>query len=1093
MKLLKNTSLLRGLAAVMAVLLALTAVGYTIATSNIAVGMVDSFFGVDRTIYNDWTETVDGYTIPGAVNGYSYKRGVSYATTFPNAAAYASALKAHAIKQGEEGFALLKNDNNALPLAAGANVALFGWNAYNMPSGHTGGPAGNTDHITLFDAMTANGFKLNATVTADDFSEIGETTDSRGRTVRSDVAAMKSASDNYTVPELWKENAAWNINKNNTTAIIVLGRGGGEGANYFPDRATNAADPLALSENEQAMIKYAKEHCSKVVVLIATANAMEIAPIAKGGALEVDAIGFIGIPNDYQYQGVANVLAGKVNATGALTDTFAVDNSFNPAVINMGEQKYADLDTINNFADPLQRDTTRYNANNYIVEAEGIYVGYKYYESRYFDSIANPSFNAKDPVGSTKIGQPWDYKNEVVYTFGHGLSYTPYTQELKDVKINLSENGRITATVDVTNKGTKDDTFLVQLYVNKPYTKYDIEHKVEKSAVDFLTSGKITVKAGATSSLELSVPARYLASWDSTALGGAGTYVLDEGNYYFTAAAGAHEAANSFLKAQGFTTDGTTAENAVVVWDELEKFDDKTFSVSNGVEVRNQMKNSDINYFLGDGTVTYLSRSDYKATFPKNYTNLVNASGIPCEEPFKISGAKRENEWLIELVNAQYVLKEAPEAQWANINGVLPANVGEGKQFPTVWAYIMNVATTNPEAFNNIKSAEWQAVAKALRLDVAIASVGGGGHAAREFPGIGNPGSAQSESVLGYSQTLYLDEERTTSMKLNVASNTMLAISFNPELAYEWGRIEGEGGLWLQKTASPREYSTNAVTVWGGGLNQHRTPYNGRNSEYMSEDPMLTNIIGEAQYRGSGEMGAINGPKHMGFNDQEKNRQGNACYMTEQKVRETDTRCYEGAMRAHEGGATGVMMSFARIGATNATNSYGYLHNIIRGEWGFTGIVSTDMGQGMGYHELGSMIMATVNEYASMRGGDHFMGSAEAPDLAATAPNGRPNLTLDAARRDPAFAEQARQTALYSLYTIAHSGSGVYVEEVPNMGQDIVVEAYTIDHHDPTGERIPHVGWEYIFITVSAIFGVLCAAATVGAVVSALNTKKEEK
>ena len=1091
MKFNKRASLFRGLAAITALLFALSTVGYSIAMSNIAVGMVDSFFGVDRTIYNDWTEEVEGYTIPGSVEGYSYLKGVSYETDHATVEEYVDALKAHIIKQGEEGFALLKNDNAALPLAEGAKVALFGWNAYNNPSGHTGGPAGNADKITLAQGLAAAGLDVNATIQAADFSEIGITTDSRGREVESDIHAMKSASADYTIPEMFAPKDTWSIDKDTTTGIVVLGRGGGEGANYIPDSATNAEDPLALSDAEKEMIKYAKENCSKVIVLVVTANAMELGPIAKGGELEVDAIGFCGIPNDYQYQGIANVLAGKVNATGALTDTFAYDNSFNPAVINMGQQQYADLDTIANFADPLERglEANSYSANNYIVEAEGIYVGYKYYESRYFDSIANPDSNAKDPIGSSKAGEAWDYANEVVFTFGHGLSYVPYSQEIKDVYVDLSENGDITAVIAVTNEGDKDATFLAQLYVSKPYTDYDKEHKVEKAAIDFLSSGKVAVKAGQTELVEISLPTRYLASWDSTALNGAGTYVLDEGNYYFTAAAGAHEAANSVLKTLGFTTDGTTKENAVVTWNELEKFDDSTFSVSNGYEVRNQMQNADINYYLGEGTVTYLSRSDYKATFPKNYTNYTNGSGIAPEPAFTIKGAARETEWLTELVNAQYVLKEAPEAEWAKIEATLPENVGEGKQFSTVWEYIMNVAITKPEAFNNILSDEWQAVANAIRLDVAIASVGAGGHATKEFPGIGNPGSVQSESVFGYSQNLKIAEDKT--MRLSVCSNTLLAASFNPALAYEWGRLEGEGGLWLQKTASPNEYSTNAVTVWGGGLNQHRHPYNGRNSEYMSEDPMLTNRIGEAQYRGSGEMGAINGPKHMGFNDQELNRVGNGAYMTEQKVRETDTRCYESALRAHEGGATGVMMSFARIGATNPTNSVGYINNIMRKEWGFTGIISTDMGRAA-YHEGGSMIMASVNEYASMRGGDFFMGTAESYDEAATAPNTRANLTLEVAKKDPAFAAQARMTALYTLYTIAHSGSGLYVKEVENVGKDVVVEGYTIQHHDPTGAQIEHADWENIFIVLQYVFGILTAILALGYVITVFVPGKEE-
>ena len=480
-----------------------------------------------------------------------------------------------------------------------------------------------------------------------------------------------------------------------------------------------------------------------------------------------------------------------------------------------------DRDTITSFEDPLGRNTTSYNANNYIVEAEGIYVGYKYYETRYFDSMADAEgTNAASTAGST-TGDAWDYANEVIFPFGQSLSYIPYTQEITDIRVDNSENGNITARIRVTNEGDEDGYFLAQLYVNRPYTEYDKEHNVEKSAVDFLNSKKVEVAAGESEDITISVPTRYLASWDSTALNGEGTYILDDGDYLFTAASGSHAAVNNFLDALRHETDGTTEISRVVTWT-LEEFDDETFSVSNGVEVRNQMENSDINYFLGEDTVTYLSRSDWEGTFPKNYTDYVNDSGIPTETPFTISGAEKEEEWLIELTNSQGVITpSANESDWVNVEGVLPANVGEGKEFATVWAWILNVAVEDPEAFSNNHSEEWQAVAASIPLGTAIASVANGGHATQVFTEeIGNPGSLQSESVAGYSQTLQLADGKT--MKLNVASNTLLGASFNPEFAYEWGLMEGEGGLWLQETESPREFSANAVTVWGAGLNQHR-------------------------------------------------------------------------------------------------------------------------------------------------------------------------------------------------------------------------------------------------------------------------------
>ena len=1071
MKLKKFTTLLRGLAAVMAVLLTLSVVGYGIAMSDLARGMVDEAFGVDRTIYKDWTETIPGYTIPGSFDGYSYLAGKNYTTSYETVNEFLEAFVAHAVKQGEEGFALLKNDHDALPLDKSKEVVLFGWNAYNLPSGHTGIIAGNKSLYqqkslyNAFEEMTD--VTVNNTVVKGDFT-----------------GAMSKASwGNATLPEKFEAKDTWTIAAD-STAIVVVGRGGGEGNNWKTDSATNADDPLALSTAELAMIKYAKEHCAKVVLLVVSANAMELGPaVEKNGDYEVDAIGFCGIPNDFQYVGIANVLAGKVNATGGLTDTYAYDNSYNPAVINMGQQKYEDLDSITSFTDPLNRRTTNYQANNYIVEAEGIYVGYKYYETRYFDHYANPEYNADATIGST-TGNAWNYANEVIFPFGQSLSYIPYTQEITNVEVDVSEYGKVVATIKVTNNGDQDGYFLAQLYVNRPYTDTNISHKVEKSAVDFLNSGKVYVKKGESKEIKISLPTRYLASWDSLARGGKGSYILDKGDYIFTAAAGAHAATNNFLAALKHDTDETTTIGKTVTWN-LKELDETTYSVSNGVEVKNQMQNADINYFYDKEVVTYLTRSDWEGTFPKNYTDFQNASGIAPEPKFNISEAAKKDEWLTELISAQLKLNPVEdESKWANIDGIKPAGIEDGQ---SVWQWIMGIAISNPEAFYDINSKEWQAVANAIPLATAIACVSGGGHATKEFPGIGNPTSLQSESVVGYSQTITIPDTDGKTFKFNIGSNTLLGSSFNPSLALEWGLLEGESGLWIQKIRTG-ECEGNALTVWGAGLNQHRTPYNGRNSEYMSEDPMLTNRLGEAQMKGAVSKGAICGPKHMGFNDQELNRKGNACYMTEQKVRETDTRCYEGALRADEGNGTGVMMSFARIGATNCTNSVGYIKNIMRGEWGFTGIVTTDMGSGVGYHEVGALIQATVNQYASMKGGDFTMGTGD------TDKTSNAGFTFGDAKKDAAFAAQARQTALYELFTIARSSSGLYVERVENIGEDIVVPDYTIDHHDPIGQ-MDRAPWENIFIALETVFGVLTGVAGLGWIASIVlpMIKKEEK
>ncbi len=1081
MKLKKFSPLLRGVAATTAALLTVSTVGYGIAKSPLAVGWVDGYFGVEtRDIWEE--REVQGTR--------AFKKQHSSLTDF------ADALVAHGIKQGEEGFALMKNDNKALPLASGTKVALFGWNAYNCPTGHTGVVAGNKPgevtsgrpatvvgsrydkavQITLYSAFSdMAGITVNDTIKAEDFS-----------------GAMKKAPGyaEYEIPEKFEAKNTWNI-ESTSTGIVVVGRGGGEGANYKADAAVGAEDPLALSADELAMIKYAKEHCAKVVVLVASANAMELGPISKGGTHEVDAIGFCGIPNDYQYGGIANVLAGKANATGAMSDTYVYDNSFNPATTNMGEQQYADKDSIGFSSideDPFKRfnqpkDSTEktpltadnLNAPWYIVQAEGIYVGYKYYETRYYDGIANADFKANDKAGS-RTGSAWNYSDEVLYTFGHGLSYIPYTQEVTNVKVDLSENGNVTATVKVSNTGTEDGKFLAQLYVQRPYTEYDITNKVEKAAVDFLNSKKVEVKAGKSVDVEIEVPTKYLASWDSN---GAKTYILDEGDYYFTAAAGAHEAVNNFLTAQNKSTDGkTSGSGKATVWNELKKLDKTTFATSNGYKVTNQADDADINYYLAD-KVKYLTRSDWAGTFPKNYTNYTNGSGIAPEAPFRIADSNKKDEWINQLRNLQYI--PSTDDPVKNVEGIIPEDVGEGKDYKTVWDWITSFKLRHPEAFNDVNSDIWNEFASALNINEAVGAILHGGNTTDSLS-VANPTSKQSESVAGYSQTLTIVPGEGTArkvMQLNIASNTLLGSSFNPELAREWGLLEGECGLWLME-----EQNAGPITVWGAGLNQHRHAYNGRNSEYMSEDPMLTNRIGTEQIKAAMSMGAIVGPKHMGFNDQELHRQGIAEYMTEQKMRETDIRCYQGALSASEGNGNGVMMSFSRIGAVNVTNRVGLLVNIMREEWGFTGIITTDMGQ-KNYHEPFSIIMATVNQYAGFGANDSFIGK-DGNDFSDTATDKTWSyVTMATLKGDNKLCEMARQTNKYQLYTIAHSAA--YNFRLAEEGEQ--AETLTLKVFAGTIDKAP---WENIFIALEAVFGVLTGLAGLAWIASVVMPEKEE-
>ena len=897
----------------------------------------------------------------------------------------------------------MKNDNGVLPLKANANVALFGLAAYNV----YGPKGGNADAASLADALAGAGLNVNETLKDYYMTNIiNMHTEMRanrwtGKEVPTTVYdhMYVSAPGDWTtyqiaevppaefetlgVPANWKEAIA-----KDSIGICVFARGAGEGNTYKPGSALNYAgeatgeDPLKLSADELAVVEAAKATCSKVIVLLNTGNNMMIADIAEGGSHEVDGICYIGCPNDYQTIGIANVLTGKVNATGALASAFVRDHQSIPAVQNVGGDYFADYEIVCRNDDPRYpgkeignigtgsfggADT--YNGGMYIVEAEGIYVGYKYYETRYFDAVMGQG-NANSAAGATQ-GSAWNYSDEMLYTFGHGLSYLDYTQTIKSVTVDRSVNGNITAVVEVKNNSNQDGKFLTQLYVQQPYTDYDRTNLVEKSAVMFLNSAKVDVAAGKSKEVTITIPTKYLASYDAN---NAKTYILDAGDYYFTAAAGAHEAVNNILAAQGKTTaDGMDAagKNAVVSW-KLDALDNTTFAIANNTTVTNVADDADLNYWL-PGTVTYLTRQDWN-TFPINYNKL----------NLKIADSPKKDQWIAEMRGETYTISDTGAA----------AEAVPGPKF--------TASEIGAEQLNNINDPYWDKLVHAITIDEAVGAVIHGGSRSDTLTNIDNPVVIQNEGPTGISAG-YTDEATGKTYKFNVNSQTLLGCSFNPELAYQWGLVEGNSCLWVER-----------YDLWGSGLTLNRTPYNGRNYEYISEDPMLTNVIGREVIQGCSDKGIINGPKHMGFNDQEHNRAGISAYMTEQKFRETDLRGFEGALSDAFG--MGVMIAFNRIGATNASHHVGMIQKIVRGEWGFKGLISTDMMNNYLYFNAESMVMAGITQVADFAADNSHINLGEGGVDAVW-----PHISLETVSKDSNLVEQARENLKYQLYIFANS------------------------------------------------------------------------
>lgn len=983
MKAKKFTPAMRGLAALMTCLMVLSIVGTGVA--NTYRGALDDTLGTESYV---------------TINDDSAAR---FKTDYATIEDMAAAARDIAIREGEEGTVVMKNDNGVLPLKANANVALFGLAAYNV----YGPKGGNADAASLADALAGAGLNVNETLKDYYLTNIiNMHTEMRanrwtGKEVPTTVYdhMYVSAPGDWTtyqiaevppaefealgVPANWKEAIA-----KDSIGICVFARGAGEGNTYKPGSALNYAgeatgeDPLKLSADELAVVEAAKETCSKVIVLLNTGNNMMIADIAEGGSHEVDGICYIGCPNDYQTIGIANVLTGKVNATGALASAFVRDHQSIPAVQNVGGDYFADYEIVCRNDDPRYpgkeignigtgsfggADT--YNGGMYIVEAEGIYVGYKYYETRYFDAVMGQG-NANSAAGATQ-GSAWNYGDEMLYTFGHGLSYLDYTQTIKSVTVDRSVNGNITAVVEVKNNSNQDGKFLTQLYVQQPYTDYDRTNLVEKSAVMFLNSAKVDVAAGKSKEVTITIPTKYLASYDAN---NAKTYILDAGDYYFTAAAGAHEAVNNILAAQGKTVaDGMDAagSKAVVSW-KLDQLDNTTFAIANNTTVTNVADDADLNYWL-PGTVTYLTRQDWN-TFPINYNKL----------NLKIADSPKKDQWIAEMRGETYTISDTGAAVEA-----VP-----GPKF--------TAAEIGAEQLNNINDPYWDKLVHAITIDEAVGAVIHGGSRSDTLTNIDNPVVIQNEGPTGISAG-YTDEATGKTYKFNVNSQTLLGCSFNPELAYQWGLVEGNSCLWVER-----------YDLWGSGLTLNRTPYNGRNYEYISEDPMLTNVIGREVIQGCSDKGIINGPKHMGFNDQEHNRAGISAYMTEQKFRETDLRGFEGALSDAFG--MGVMIAFNRIGATNASHHVGMIQKIVRGEWGFKGLISTDMMNNYLYFNAESMVMAGITQVADFAADNSHINLGEGGVDAVW-----PHISLETVSKDSNLVEQARENLKYQLYIFANS------------------------------------------------------------------------
>ena len=890
-----------------------------------------------------------------------------------------------------EGITLLENDG-LLPLKKGTQLSIFSHSSVDLVSGGSGSGSGSFELTkNLKEGLEGAGLVVNEKLW--NFYSTGE-----GSSYKRGIGVVNYGAD-----------LDWSINEcplnvitkdtglvssfEGTVAMFVLSRTGGEGGDEARDMAAfggkSGEHYLEPDKTELEIISYLNDNFDDVILLVNCNNAIELGWVKDYENINA-VINFPGAGRTGTY-GLGYMLTGlnadgePISASGHLVDTWVYDNFSSPAMQNMGDFKF---------------NGTNYYYVNY---SEGIYVGYRYYETRYEDAIS----------GKGNAGN-YDYANTVTYPFGYGLSYTSF--EWSDFEMGKADaDGKIKVSVTVTNVGSYSGRDVVQIYGQAPYVG-----GVEKSSVVLVGFAKTNNLApGASERVEIVVDLKDLTSYDVSANGGQGGYILDSGNYYITAASNAHEAINQivferFIAEDSFTFDASKLVEAkadssswkldseVVGIHNQKEYDSTTYSVvKEGLQtIQNQFTDSTLD------DAVYLSRSDWSVM-----ENNGLRYGTPSSE---VSRA--------EVGGKQFSI-DASEALKAALKSVSSINPNEGKETPTIVFGKDNGIDLIDLRGLPYDDPLWDLLLDQLTPEELSKLIDECGYCSPQAPSINKPKVTDLDGPAGLNDIIaHGSMPIGEGLKaMTWPTQYMLACSWDVQLAEDMGKGIAEDGLY------------SGTSGWyGPGMNIHRTPFAGRNFEYYSEDPYISGVLGKAEVNGAAQKGMYAFIKHFAVNDQETNRddRGLATFVEEQAIREIYLKPFEitivdneveifynEAIKDADGNITGytektttvpaataVMTSFNRIGATWAGGHYYLITEVLRNEWGFNGFVLTDYEVGAG---KGSY-MGTLQSLAA--GGDAKLKTVGMDAL----------FGFDITKH-PAYYGYGRDAAHHILYTVVHS------------------------------------------------------------------------
>lgn len=816
---------------------------------------------------------------------YSFKEGDP--TDKAGALAAANALNERIC---EEGSVLLKNDNDVLPLARGSKVTVLGRNSVDLVYGGSGSNAGASEmeKLDLGDMLeSVGGFEYNPVVRSyyEGLNISRPDSTSMGVTYTGFPTAEAPVGD---YPDAVKQS----YSEYGDAAIVVITRICGEGydlprtmfktGNSYTDwtsqnrTVVDGADSmdshyLQLDKNERAVLKEACDNFSRVVLLINSAAPIELGILEEGEFADKDiAALWMAYPGESGLNAVGRLLNGEVTPSGRTVDTWSRNFKLDPAWQNFGNN--------------LSADGNRYTYNGdlkssrFVEYREGIYVGYRWFETR----------ASYDESGA------W-YADNVVYPFGHGLSYTTFGREVAadtPTDSTLAEDGKLEFTVTVTNDGKmysgKD---VVQLYYSSPYMDGGIE-KAHVALGDFAKTKEL--EPGESCEVTLSIDVRDMASYDYNDANGNEFkgWELDGGTYSVYIGSDAHSWADDATPVFTYTVPESGYRYP-------------TDDYNEGAQITN----------LFDDESEYMSGKV-----------LSRENGFADYDAIKgVADQREQSEFLRGLIEAK--MTDEPGAPWY------------AETAPTYSKRSLSYSDCEVKLYDLIgkdyDDPLWDALLDQLTVSEMASIIETGNFRTLQLENIDKPLTIDADGPMGFA--LFMGDSSVYDT-CRYACECLVGATFNRELAREQGRSVGIEGLVGNEQGDGTPYSG----WYAPAVNLHRSPFSGRNFEYYSEDAFLSGEMGANVILGAKEYGVYTFVKHFALNDQETDRDNNGLltWADEQTMREIYFKPFETCVK--KGQTRGMMSAFNRIGATWAGSDHDLLTALLRDEWGFRGAVITD-------------------------------------------------------------------------------------------------------------------------------------------------------